>query len=603
MKQRVADYIANFLVAHDITDIFTVTGGGAMYLNDSFGHHQKLHCIYNHHEQACAMAAEAYARVNNKIAVVCVTSGPGCTNAITGVLGGWQDSIPMLIISGQVRYDTTVRSTGLELRSFGGQEFDITKFVSCMTNYAEMVIDPYRIKYSLEKSLSLARKGRPGPCWIDIPLNIQDFIVETEELCDYNPQENEKITSEEVTDSTCDKIIEKIKMSKRPVLNAGSAIRTSGSIKIFQELIEKLNIPVVTCWNSIDLISTDHPLYIGRAGTMGDRAGNYAVQNSDLFLSLGSRLSIYQVGYNYQTWAREAFTIIVDIDPNELAKPTVHIDMPICADVKSVMKKLNKCLGGKLSIANEWLKTCHIWKKKYPVVQLKHYKENNFVNVYAFINELSLSLPENYITVVGNGSASVVGSQSFFIKKGQRFIINCAVSAMGYDLPAAIGVCVANDRKELICITGDGSIQMNLQELQTIQTNKLPVKIFIINNAGYHQIRQTQKKFFGDPLVGVGPESGDLEFPDMKKIASAYNYPYKKCTSNNDLKRFINDTLNESGAVIAEVFVSTTQTFEPKSATKRLDDGRFFSAPLEDMAPFLSREEYLSNMIINPVKE
>jgi acetolactate synthase-1/2/3 large subunit len=602
MKQRIADFIADFLVTNNVTDIFSVTGGGAMHLNDAFGHHSKLNCTYNHHEQACAIAAEAYARVNNKIAAVCVTTGPGGTNAITGVVGGWLDSIPMLIISGQVRYDTTARSTGLNLRAMGDQEFDITKAVSCMTKYAEMVIDPQQIRYSLEKAFFLAHNGRPGPVWLDIPLNVQAEEIETDSLIGYDPQKERIELTEAVSIDTINKIIERIKSAKRPVINAGSAIRYSNGFNIFQKLVEKLNIPVVTGWNSIDLIHDEHPLYAGRAGFYGDRSGNFAIQNSDLVLSLGSRLSIRQVGYNFISWAREAYTIVVDIDSDELKKPTLHIDLPVCADVKDVMEKmLLQLKDDNIPEKNDWIIWCQNRKKKYPVVQQKHYDDTDYVNVYAFIKELSSSLEENIYTVVGNGSACVVGSHAYVVKKGQRFFINSAIASMGYDLPAAIGVCIAGGKNEIICVTGDGSIQMNIQELQTIITNKLPIKIFMINNHGYHSIRQTQKTFFGEPLVGIGPESKDLEFPDMEKLAYAYGYPYKKCVCNKDLKNFILESLNEKGPVIAEVIVSTNQIFEPKSATKRLDDGTMISAPLEDLAPFLPREEFLENMIIKPL--
>ena len=602
MKQRVANYIADFLVSHNITDMFTVTGGGAMHLNDAFGHHPQLHCTYNHHEQAAAIAAEAYARVNNRIAAVCVTTGPGGTNAITGVVGGWLDSIPMFIISGQVRYDTTARYTGLNLRAVGDQEFDITKAVACMTKYAEMVINPLKIRYALEKAYYLAHAGRPGPVWLDIPLDVQAAVIDTDTLAAYDLEDENVIETVSVSPDMINTIIKKIKTAKRPVINAGSAIRYSGGFEVFQKLIEKLKLPVVTGWNSIDLIPDEHPLYTGRAGIMGDRAGNFAIQNSDLVLSLGSRLSIRQVGYNFTTWAREAYTIVVDIDPEELKKPTVHISLPVCADVKELMTQLVSRLENELLEANhDWLERCQNWKKKYPVVQQKHYDDTNQVNVYAFIKELSLFLPEEYYTVVGNGSACVVGSHAYVMKKGQRFFINSAIASMGYDLPASIGVCIAHGKKEIVCVTGDGSIQMNLQELQTIITNKLPIKIFVINNQGYHSIRQTQSNFFGEPLVGIGPDSGDMEFPDMGKIAYAYGFPYKKCISNSGLKDFIVETFKENGPVIAEVFVSKTQIFEPKSATKRLDDGTLVSAPLEDLAPFLPKEEVLKNLFIKPV--
>jgi acetolactate synthase I/II/III large subunit len=629
MKVKLSNYVAQFLVDHGIDTVFTVTGGGAMHLNDGFGKQKGLHCVYQHHEQACAIAGEAYARIHNKIGAVCVTTGPGGTNAITGVVGGWLDSIPMLVISGQVRYDTTARSTGLGIRAMGDQEFDICKAVESMTKYCEMVIDPLKIRYCLEKALFLALNGRQGPCWLDIPVNIQGSYIDTDELVGFDPKkefkENGRRWQEEVvpakpSEETIEAILEKVKAAKRPVINAGSAIRYSGGFQDFEELVNRLNIPVVTGWNSIDVIPDEDERYTGRAGIMGDRAGNFAIQNSDLVLSLGSRLSIRQVGYNFKTWAREAYTIVVDVDPEELKKPTIHVSMPVCADVKDVMQMMNQKLSEQgygedrsnmfvnmdaetVEEREAWLSICQNWKEKYPVVQPKHYESQKYANVYAFVKTLSDALPEDYITVVGNGSACVVGSHAYTIKKGQRFIINSAIASMGYDLPAAIGACVADGAKELVCLTGDGSIQMNLQELQTIKTNKLPIKIFIINNQGYHSIRQTQTNFFGEPLVGIGPESHDLEFPSMEKLAYAYDYPYFSCDSNENLEETVHKALEMEGSCICEVFVTTEQKFEPKSATKRLEDGTLVSPPLEDLAPFLPREEFLSNMLIKPIEE
>jgi len=601
MKQRLADYIADFFVSHGITDVFTVVGGGAMHLNDAFGHHPKLRCTYNHHEQACAIAAEAYWRIDNRIAAVCVTSGPGGTNAITGVAGGWLDSIPMIIISGQVRYANTARWSGLNIRAMGNQEFDITKAVSCMTKYAEMVIDPEKIKYCLEKAFFLALSGRPGPIWLDIPLDVQAALIETEDLSGFDPAEDAHELPLEAACEVIDNIIEKIKQAKRPVINAGSAIRYSGGFPVFRELIERLNVPVVTGWNCIDLIPDTHPLYVGRTGIIGNRAGNFAVQNSDLILSLGSRLAIHQVGYNYQAWAREAYTIVVDIDAEELKKPTVHVNLPVCADVKDVMFKVLARLGtDKLFTGNDWIQRCQQWKQKYPVVQQRHYDDKNLTNVYAFVKELSESLSANYHIVVGVGSARMVSNQAWVIKNDSRYITNSGLLSMGYDLPAAIGVCIADKKAEIICMVGDGGIQMNLQELQTIKTNKLPIKIFVINNRGYHSIRQTQLSFFGEPLVGIGPDSGDLECPDMGRIAYAYGFPYKRCLSNAELGDFIRSVFAEEGAIIAEVFVSTSQGLEPKVSSRKLEDGTMVSSPLEDMSPFLSREELAENMFTPP---
>lgn len=620
MKEKVSNYIAQFLVNHGISHVFTVTGGGAMHLNDGLGHQKGLTCIYNHHEQACAIAAESYARIHNKIAAVCVTTGPGGTNAITGVVGGYLDSIPMLILSGQVRYDTTARSTGLNIRALGDQEFDIVKAVDCMTKYSEMVIDPLKIRYCLEKALYLAQTKRPGPCWLDIPVNVQGAYIETDELEGFNPEEEieEKSPLKPVEEQTIKVILDKIKQAERPVLYAGNGIRISGAFSIFERVIERLNIPVVTGWNSIDAIYDEHPLYAGRGGIMGDRAGNFAVQNSDLVLAIGSRLSIRQVGYNYNTWAREAYVIAVDVDAEELKKPTLHVEMPIHADAKDFLNKMEEQLPeGKWFKKENWLSVCQQWKEKYPVVLPKHYADKNHTNVYAFIKELSRRLKEGQITVVGNGSACVVGSHAYIMKKRQRFIINSAIASMGYDLPAAIGACVAeygnkelkhekNADKEIddiILVTGDGSIQMNLQELQTIIHHQMPIKIFIINNNGYHSIRQTQKNFFQEPFVGIGYDSGDLSFPVMEKLADAYGYPYFSIDGNEMLEEVLEKVLKEEGPLICEVFVSTEQNFEPKSATKRLPDGTLVSAPLEDLAPFLPEEELKELMIIPMVNE
>lgn len=598
MKIKVSNYISQFLVDHGIDTAFTVTGGGAMHLNDAFGHQQGMHCVYNHHEQACAIAAESYARIHNKIAACVVTTGPGGTNAITGVVGGWLDSIPMLIISGQVRYDTTARWSGLGIRAMGDQEFDITKAVDCMTKYSEMIIDKNKIRYCLEKALKLAQKGRPGPCWLDIPLDIQGSYVDTDDLYPYDG-EGDEVLPGLPEDKVFYEIIDMIKNAERPVFNAGNGIRIAGAFEEFRSVADKLNIPVVTGWDSIDLIEDEHPLYTGRAGIMGDRPGNFAVQNSDVFFSVGSRLSIRQVGYNYKSWARAAKKIVVDVDPEELKKPTVNPDMPICADAKAFLKRMDEILADeKLSGHDSWIECCQNWKRDYPVVLPKHYEQSEPANVYAFIKELSSRLNEGQITVVGNGSACVVGSHGYVIKKNQRFIINSAIASMGYDLPAAIGACVCDSGQDIINVTGDGSIQMNLQELQTIVQNKLPIKIFMINNGGYHSIRQSQMNFFGEPLVGIGEQSNDLSFPDMSKLVPAYGIPYVRCERNEDLGAKIEETLAIKGYAFCEVIVDAEQKFEPKSATKKLPDGSLVSAPLEDLAPFLPKEELEKIMFI-----
>lgn len=607
MKQRLADYVADFLVAHGVTDCFSVVGGGAMHLNDALGHKEGLQVTYNHHEQACAIAAEAYARLDNKIAAVCVTTGPGGTNALTGVLGGWLDSIPMFIISGQVRYDTTARyamqfTDGMPLRAMGDQEYDIVKSVEPMTKYAVMIEDPKQIRYALEKGWHLATTGRPGPVWIDIPVNYQGSYIETDHLEGYDPTEDDSKLPPGVEDEVVSAVLEKIRKAKRPVFHAGYGIRLSGGYEAFRSAAEKLNIPIVTYWNAVDLIEDENPLYCGRAGNMGDRPGNWAIQNADLILAVGTRISIRQVGYNWKTWARAAEVIMVDIDQAEMKKPTLHVEMPVWADAKDFLQKLDKAAETSAPVyrGEEWLETCQRWKQEYPAVVPGQWEENGeTANVYAFVRHLSSQLPENSLTAVSNGACCVVGNQAYVIKKGSRMANNSAVASMGYGLPAAIGTCIGGGCRNTICLEGDGSIMMNLQELQTVLTNQLPIKLFLINNNGYHSIRITQSNLFREHCkIGIGPESNDLSFPEFKKIAEAFGFPYYSAHSNAEMKRVVDEVLKQEGPVFCEIFTDTEQVWEPKSSTKRLPDGTLVSPPLEDLAPFLPREELRKNMFI-----
>lgn len=613
MKMKVSDYIANSLAIFGIRQVFSVTGGGAMHLNDSLGHHPRLSCMYHHHEQAAAMAAEAYARVNNQMAAVCVTSGPGATNAITGVLCGWMDSVPMLIFSGQVRYDTTVRSSGLNIRTMGVQEYDIVKSVEPMTKYAVMVEDPNKIRYHIDRAIYMATHGRPGPCWLDIPLNVQSAWIETEDLEIYDCWEDKDEFPDKIEDDVIERILEKISGAKRPVLYAGRGIRIANVYDRFQVLVKLLGIPVVTGMSSIDLMESAHPLYVGRNGGTGDRAGNFAVQNSDVLFSIGSRQSILQTGFAYEKWAREAYTILNDIDGEELKKKSLHVDFPVVGDAGELIELLIMRLeelgcteedswfsrsGG----ASAWLEKCRGWKYKYPVVTEKHYEEMEAgrTNIYAFYQTLSELLPEGEQIVVSVGTSRVAGSQAIFLKKGQRFYTNAVTASMGYGLPAAIGVCVAAGQKEVVCVTGEGSLQMNIQELQTIRHHNLPIRIFVINNEGYHSIRQTQNSYFHGNLVGVGEESGDLSFPNLERLAWAYGFEYRECRDSKALHRDISGALESPAPCICQVFVTKKQNTEPKLASRQLPDGTMVSASLEDMYPFLSREEMDENMRKQP---
>lgn len=588
MQIKVSQYIADFLVKKGVCDLFTVTGGGAMHLNDAFGHKKGLNCIYNHHEQACAMAAEGYARLTGKIAAVCVTSGPGGTNALTGVLGGWQDSIPMMVISGQVKRETTTWSTNIPLRQLGDQEFQIVDCVKTMTKYAYMVTDANEIRYHLEKAWHICNTGRKGPVWLDIPLDIQAATVETDMLAGYEEQEKEYPPLFEI--EKAEAIIRKICEAKRPVILAGTGIRLSGSHDIFKKLIEKLQIPVLTAWNAHDVLEDEHPLFCGRPGTVGTRGGNFVIQKADLLLVLGCRLNIRQIGYNYKEFAKSAYKIVVDIDEAELRKPTIKPDLPVYADVKDVMSAiLQNAIEDNSYKHKEWLNWCRRVNEKYPVV-LERYYHDVKINPYVFIKEFSKFLNNRDVVVCGNGSACVITFQAICIQKGQRVFTNSGCAAMGYGFPASVGCCVARKGERIICIDGDGSFQMNIQELQTVVQNNLDLKIIILNNNGYHSIRQTQINLFHSSLVGVCKESG-ISFPNMEKIADAYGLDYSAIHALEDLEK-IPQFLERKGPGICEVFVNENQNFEPKISSKVLEDGTIVSPEIDDMFPFLPRDEY-----------
>ena len=599
---KVSDFVAKRLVFHGVRHVFMITGGGAMHLNVSLGWESRLCCVYNHHEQASAIAAESYARLSGKMAAVSVTSGPGGINALNGVWGAHVDSIPMLVISGQVKYETTVRSTGLPLRQLGDQEFDISNAVSTMTKYAVMVTKPEDIQYHLDRAVYLALHGRPGPVWLDIPLNVQGAHVDEKKLRRYNPAEDKAQLPPKTKAADLRLILEKIARAERPALLVGSGMRISGGQAEFLALVKKLNIPVLTAWNANDIIPSDHPLDMGRPSIAGDRAGNFILQNSDLLLSIGSRLSIRQVGYNWKTFARAAFQVAVDIDPVELKKPTISPDLPVHADAREFCGALSALIKKPLASKENWLAYCRRLKSQYPVVLPSYWKKKGPVNPYCFMKVLHEQLAEGDIVVCGNGTACIVTNQALEMKNGMRMYTNSGCASMGYDLPAAIGACVAAGGKRIICLTGEGSIQMNLQELQTIVHNRLPIAIFLFNNDGYHSIRQTQRNFFGMPLVGVGPGSG-LSFPDAGKIAAAYGIGFTRCSRAATLAGAIKKTLSSKECHLCEVLIDKEQWFEPRSASKQLPDGRIISPPLEDMHPFLDREEFRSNMIIDPVEE
>lgn len=566
-----------------------------MHLNEAFGKHPGLQCIFNHHEQASAMAAESYARLTNQAAIVNVTTGPGGINALNGVFGAWTDSIPMIIVSGQVRYDTTVASTGKPLRQMGDQEFaEIITCAGTMTKYAVSVSDPASIRYHLEKALFLTSHGRQGPVWLDIPMNVQGAKIDPEQLPGYTEEEP---SQDNFIDQLPD-IVRRLAQAERPVILVGAGIRLSHSHQAFLDLLETASIPVTTAWNAHDALHDEHPCYAGRPGTLGDRAGNFAVQNADLLLVLGSRLNIRQIGYNWTTFARAAYKIMVDIDPQELDKPTLKIDLPVQADLATFLPALTQKIREHGRIEKSiWLDWCIARRHRYPVV-LPEYKANSTpINPYYFVEVLSTQLPPGQITVTGDGTACVATFQAARIKAGQRLYTNSGSASMGYDLPAAIGASIGAPGQNIICLAGDGSIQMNIQELQTIVHHQMPIKIFVLNNGGYHSIRQTQNNYFPPPLVGCTSESG-VSFPDFSRLAYAYNIPYFSCDNHLELESTLAQTLGTLGPVICEIILDPAQGFAPRSASKRLEDGRMLSRPLEDLAPFLSDEELAENMLI-----
>jgi acetolactate synthase-1/2/3 large subunit len=598
LKMKLSDYVAQKVVEHGVKHVFMVTGGGAMHLNHSFGTRKDLECIFNHHEQACAIGAEAYYRLTNQLPVVNVTSGPGGTNAITGVYGAFVDSVAMLVISGQVKWETTVRSTGLALRQYGDQELDIEELVRPVTKYCEMVTDPQTIRYHLEKAIYLAQSGRPGPCWLDIPLNVQGAQIDPDTLVGFDPAELDEPWKKTDLTKVSKEILEKVRSAKRPVVFVGGGIRLSGEHKAFLKLVEKLQIPVVTGWNAHDVIWNSHPNYAGRPGTIGDRAGNFVAQNADLLLVLGSRLNIRQVSYNWQSFAREAFKIWVDIDELELQKPSVKADMPIHANLKDLLPILASAnYDGPTPEHQKWMEWSKERMSRFPTL-LPEYHENTRVNPYCFIDELFNQLREDQIVVTGNGSACVVSFQAADLKPGQRLWTNSGCATMGYDLPASIGAHKASGGKSIVCLAGDGSIMMNLQELQTIAGNQIPVKIFILNNSGYVSIFQTHRNFFNGVEVGGGPKSG-VTFPSFEKLSKAFDLPYQKVENHSQMQVAIKATLEESGPCVCEIIVDENVPFAPKLGAKQHPDGRITSPPLEDLSPFLPREVLRENMIID----
>ena len=591
MKQRVADIVASFLVEQGIKDIFTLTGGGAMFLNDGIASNDNINAICNHHEQACAMGAVAYAKYKNGLAAAMFSTGCGSTNAITGLLDAWQDNTPVIFISGQIKRKETSRNSQTSLRQFGVQEADIVSIVESLTKYTVMVNEPEDILYHLEKAVHLALTGRPGPVWIDIPLDIQGFSIDTNELRHFVPKIE---TNQEI--KGIERFVEMYEQAERPIILAGNGIRLSGSVDKLREFASKNNIPCAVSYLAADYFEQDNPNYVGRLGIKGDRAGNFALQNSDLIISLGSRLSVCLTGFEYELFARDSKLIVVDIDEDEHKKNTVNIDQLICADVGDFLENIENKITPKAS--KDWPNKCIHWKNKWPVYQEGY--DTDTVNMYEFIKALSELASEDSIVVSDAGSSYYVTSQSFTLNnKKQRYITSGAQADMGFTLPAAIGACIAAN-KPVIGITGDGSFQLNIQELQTIKHYNLPVKLIVWNNNGYLSIRATQNKFFDGRRIGTDPESG-VSFPEVGKIASAYELPYVKINNVAELREKLAGVIAASGPVICEVMCPENQEIIPAVSAVKNDDGSMTSKPIEDMYPFLERDEFLNEMIVKSI--
>lgn len=590
--KRVCDLITEFLIQKSVKDIFMVSGGGSMFLTDGLASNDKINKICCHHEQAVAMAVTGYAKYKG-FGCGFVTTGCGGTNTITGLLNAWQDSTPCMFISGQCKTKELIGNVSVPIRQFGVQEADIVSLVQSITKYAVTIKDANKIIYELEKAYEIANEGRPGPVWIDVPIDIQQAYVEEDQLIHF------KVEKKEHKSTGLDQVVEDLNQAKRPVIIAGHGIRLANGINEFEEFIEKYNIPFVFSRLGFDLLPGTHPLNIGGIGNTGTRHGNFAVQNADYVLVLGSRLCVSTTGYTYELFAREAKVCVVDIDENEHMKDTIHIDQFIHMDVRKFLEEIIQC--DIQMVCKDWIGRCLEWKRKYPSCTREHYDASKGISMYAFVNELSKKMSEEAVVITDAGSTQYVPAQALITSnKKQRYITSGAQGEMGFSLPASVGVCVAHEKKETIVIVGDGSIQMNIQELQTISHNKLPVKIFVWDNDGYLSIRETQQRAFEGRYLGVDANSG-VSFPDMKKLCDAYGIKYYCCEKIEKLGNTLEAVLKEKSPTMCIIKCIKDEKLLRTVSSKKLKDGRVISLPIEDMIPFLERKEFNENMIIEPV--
>lgn len=589
---NVADFVVKFLSDNGVDTVFMITGGQAMFLNDAIFRNRKINPIFTHHEQAAGMAAEAYGRTSGKLGVAMVTAGPGAINVLSGVVGAFVDSAPMMVISGQSALPNVNYMENSKIRQLGLQGIYTKPLARSYTKYFKTVDDPAKVLLYLEEAYYLATHGRTGPVWIEVPLDIQRMEV-PEKLLEKFTEPNEKEDTELAKEVA--KTLSMLYTSKHPLLLLGQGVRLSKAVEFAHQLLPKLKVPVVTTRLGIDLINSDNPLYVGRPGLYADRAANFAVQNADLIICIGARLDTGIIGYDAKDWGRYAKKIVVEIDPEELNKPGIEMSLKINNDAKKFLEELTKQLDVKsLPNTNEWVKICASWKKRYPMV-LPSYKKEGRVNSYYFCERLSEAASDKDVILIDTSSIFHVACQTWAIKTGQRFLTTGGISTMGYWV-AGMGACLGSKKRRTIVITGDGSLQMNIQELATISQNKLPIKIFVLNNNGYLLIRLTQKTHLGSRFMGESPKTG-LGSPNFMDIAKAYGIKGIRIDSVRNIYKKINDVLNLRGPVICEVMSPKWQLIIPRIFSERQPDGSFVSRPYEDLFPFLDREEFDKNMI------
>ena len=597
---KLSDYVYKYIASLKVDHVFVLSGGGCMHLVDSLGRNKKLTYISCLHEQGATIASGAYAQYTNNLSTVLVTTGPGGTNAITGVAAAWLESIPLLIISGQVKRQDISSPNGT--RSLGFQEIKITPLVKNICKYVTTVTDPMEIKYHLEKAVYLAKSDRPGPVWLDIPLDVQASMIDEQKLKGFFPQ-SQKITNVNIKNQI-NQLVDFINRAERPVILAGYGIKLSNAQESFYKLINKLRIPVLTTWKAIDLLPENHPLYCGRPGAIGQRGANFVQQNSDLFISIGARLDLGQIAYSYKNFARAAKKIVIDIDQTELDKLKFDNQLKICTSAGIFINELLQ--DARLIKKNQWinwLKRCKDWNSKYPVVLKEYRKQKHYANTYALVDLLSDKLTKKDLMVPGSsGACSDIFMQAFRVKKGQRILNTPGLGAMGFGLPASIGACIASGLKRTICINGDGGFQLNIQELATVSRLKLPIKYFILNNQGYSSIKNTQRNYFKGFYVASGPESG-VVLPPIGKVAEAYGIASIIIKNHADLEKKIDFILDSEGPMICDIAVDPEEQVLPKLTSQIKPDGTIVSKPMEDLWPFLDREEFETNMLIPPIKE